>query len=371
MTDVEYVSFLLDMTGDCPLTLELEQYMTPDPASLHIAQLFVSKASRWKNVTFTLFGYVQEAFSSMRPGDVGALESYRVRVHSWDMNRLETFFQVLHSSPVLHTVDWGKSLDASMPEDVSWSRLVEITLHLMDLSQSTMSTLSKCESLKTLRMRRIRRSYEPVSSPVIFSHLTRLICDRPDNFEIIFNAFTLPMLSELEITDRKALTLGDAKALTDFIDRSGCDVTTFSIDGRSLELFPQLREHLTKVITLNILSNITSANDFRRLMKEPGEIDVLPSLRNLILHNCYLEDGTLADVIWSRRKELLSVQVCMEAEKAPRDCLTLGWLEQDGTLVSIHEPVASHSTFYFLANNKIRGSDMVPMVYFPDADELW
>ncbi|PPQ79983.1 hypothetical protein CVT25_003044 [Psilocybe cyanescens] len=368
--DVECVSFLLKMTGNCPLTLDLEQYMTPDPVSLEIAQLFVSEAHRWKNITLTLFGYVQDAFSGMRPGDVKSLESYRVHVHSWDSSRVEQLFQVLHSSPVLHAVDWGKSLDGELREDVPWSRLSEITLHrVVDLSQSVLTALSNCESLKTLRMRRIRRPYDPISSPVTLTNLTRLICDRPDNFEMVFNSFTLPALCELEITDRKPLSPADVKAFTDFIDRSGCVITTLSIDGCSMSILPLISAYLTKITTLNVLSNIT--DDFRYLMKDSEQVDILPNLRHLILHNCCAADGTLADVVWSRRNELLAVQVCMESDKAPRDDMTLGWLKQDGVLVSIYKPVAAYSTFYFVANNKIPGSKVVSMVHIPDADELW
>lgn len=366
-TDVEYISFLLGKTGNCPLNLSLEQYMTPDPASLAIANLFVSQAHRWRSVSFTFYRCIQDVFGGLTPGDVPLLEDYRVRLDGWDPDRIERVFEVLHSSNKLKSIDWGKSLSGRMIE-LPWSRLTEITLHCMELSHHAFVSLSQCEHLTTLRMRRVVHVIFPT---VVFSRLEKLVCDRHGNFQAIFNALTLPALVELELTDRNPLPVASVNALGALLDRSRCTLHTLSIDGHSVYFLSRMSQFLTTTTTLNILSDIAVEIE---CLKKPLWVvrpELLPNLENLILHNCWALDGSLAEVVWSRRHKLLRIQVCMYPEKSPRDYMTLGWLAKDGVLVSIHEPVSRYSNFFFQVNRRDPSSDIVPMIHFPDTDTLW
>ncbi|KDR68511.1 hypothetical protein GALMADRAFT_1033430 [Galerina marginata CBS 339.88] len=352
-SDVAFIAFLLAQTGSsCPLTLGLAHYTTPDPAAEAIARLFVAQAHRWRRVSFTLMRCVQPAFAGLRPGlgGVPLLEAYEVRVDTWAEEDIEAFFDVLHSSERLEGVDWGKSL-AGMREDTPWCRLVELTLHCMDLSQTLFSSLADCAELKTLRMRRMTSnrpssfSPPPRPIPITLDRVESLVCDRVDSSA--FSSLTLPSLRDLEVTSRHPhpVSQPDIDALLEMLDRSGCVLRSLGVDGYSVPLLFRARARaepvFRDVVALTVLSDIRaeelallarSGLDLNQIQTLPqldpdadrhrdqdqerdqDRPDILPNLRHLILHNYHGNDGVgvLARVASSRRDELRELQVCLD-----------------------------------------------------------
>ncbi|KIM40785.1 hypothetical protein M413DRAFT_168063 [Hebeloma cylindrosporum] len=377
--DVEYTAFWLSKSGTVPLNLTLEQYISPDRASDAIAQLFVTEAHRWKRISFGLS--VQSSFSNLRPHDVPLLEEFRLRITHWGPgpHPITQFIDALHSSPNLKTINWGKSLGSHIPTNTPWAQLVNLTLYRLDISELLLDALPQCTSLKVLQLRRIRAAEYQAQQPIILHRLESLVCERPERFSGIFDCLTLPCLSDVEMTDTPFYE-NDARSLNDLVGRSGCRLTTLTLNSLANDGLMAVLSHaaLQSVSSLTIMTCIKKDQVLVSLTKSPQGRYHLPNLRHITLDGLKTSDGLLAAMAWSRRHELLTLQVCIDGRQSPKDHMTLGWMREHDVSVRIYEPVSQMRVFSLLGGSLFSsdsvadlGDDVVPVIRFPDHETLW
>ncbi|KAF8972310.1 hypothetical protein BDZ97DRAFT_1020179 [Flammula alnicola] len=366
---VEIASFWLGKTANCPLNLVLEHYTSPDPSVSAIAELFVAQAHRWKRISFTL--RVESPFYSLQPNDTPLLEEFRIRLENWDRSHAARFIRVLLSSSTLKTINWGKSVfHIPIPAETPWGQLVDITFHRLEFSQELFLTLSQCQSLKILQLRRMGRVTTTPDFPITLPKVERLVCERPESFGDVFDSFTFPSLNDLEITASPLLS-GDMASLSNIVERSGCCLMTLTVDKHAFPILFALP--FKRVVVLKVLSGIKDHVLIQMTKRADGEEDVLlPNVRHIFLENCRIVDGVLAAMVWSRREELRTLRVGIDAGQHPKDRMTLAWLKKDGMTVDIHEPIPEFPVFFYVTSFSTEPeSDIVPTVYFPDQDTLW
>ena len=377
--DVEYTAFWLSKSGSVPLDLTLEQYISPDRASDAIAQLFVAEAHRWKRISFSLS--VQSSFSNLRPNDVPLLEEFRLRITHWGPgpHPITQFIDALHSSPNLKTINWGKSLGSNIPTNTPWTQLVNLTLYRLDISELLLDTLSQCTSLKVLQLRRMRAGDYEAYQPIMLHRLQRLVCERPERFSSIFDCLTLPNLVDMEMTDTP-FTEDDTRSLNDLVSRSGCRLATLTLNSLANDGLMAVLSHaaLQSVTTLTFMTCIKRDQVLVSLTKTQQGRCNLPNLKHITFDGLKTSDGTLAALAWSRRHELLTLQVCIDGRQSPNDHMTLGWMKKDGVTVRIYAPVSQMRVFSLLGGSLFSsdsvadlGDDVVPVIRFPDHETLW
>ncbi|KAF9562562.1 hypothetical protein CPC08DRAFT_761371 [Agrocybe pediades] len=386
--DVEEVSFILEKSKNCLLDLGLEQYHDPDPASLAILKLFFSVCHRWRSIRFTLkMKDVRDIVSVLRTQQPPQhLEEYRVRLETWDALDVNKVFHVLHSSPRLRNADWGGSLCWALRPDTPWSQLTELSLQFIHLSQEHLDALSTCQALATLRVHKILRipsqetpPFIEITTRVILPTVRKFIVNDPTDHPRTFDAFTLPLLTDLEIYNRRWLHPSGLIPMSNMLRRSGSTLQSLALDGSNLSILSEDMSLFDDVHTLNVLSDLQDA-ELTLLAPAPSplflpEKKLLPKLRNLILHNYYAEDGTLSRVVSSRRHELEILQVCMPDVKAfPQDYRTLLWAELDGMSLTISGRVPDCPTYILNIerSNTDVDSDSSRMLYLPSFwEDIW
>ena len=377
--DVEYTAFWLSKSGSVPLSLTLEQYISPDQASDAIAQLFVAEAHRWRRISLSLS--VQSSFSNLRPHDVPLLEEFRLRITHWGPgpHPITQFIDALHSSPNLKTVNWGKSLGSNIPTNTPWTQLLNLTLYRLDISQVLLDSLSQCTSLKVLQLRRMQAGDYQAHQPITLHRLESLVCERPERFSSIFDCLTLPCLADMEMSDRP-FTEDDARSLSDLVSRSGCQLATLTLNSLANDSIMAILFHAAfqSVTALKCMTYIKEDQVLVSLTKTSQGRCNLPILKHLTLDGLKTSDGTLAAMAWSRRHDLLTLQVCIDGRQTPKDHMTLGWMKKDGVTVRIYEPVSQMRVFSLLGGSLFSsdsvadlGDDVVPVIRFPDHETLW
>jgi len=379
-SDVDYVSFLLGKTGKCLLSIGLEQYYDPDPASLAIFKLFAAEAHRWRRVRFTLkMRNIQEVLSILSTHQLTNLEEYRVRAETWDRAHVDEFFNLLHSSTVLSNIDWGGSLPGPLREGITWSQISELSLRFTDLSQSHLDALAACRSLKVLRLRRapVHIAIEnltpiPRLTSIVLPSVERLVIGGPNDNSGLFDAFTLPMLSHLELNDRKwnhYLPGHGLISLTNMVTRSNCVIRTLYLDACNISIISS--PIFDGVETLNVLSRVGEQELKLFIPFDDLRQARLPNLKRLTLHNFEADDCVMSDVVWPRREKLELLELCMDVEKFPRDYKTLSWLEKRGLSLTISRCVPDFPSYIFRANHP-RNVETLPLLYLPHYwEDLW
>ncbi|KJA19812.1 hypothetical protein HYPSUDRAFT_850508 [Hypholoma sublateritium FD-334 SS-4] len=372
---VDIVSFWLARTADCPLDLRFEQFLFPDPASLAIIELFIVQAHRWRKIAFII--NLEEPFDKLRPGSTPLLEEFRIRLPKWDRARVARVIDTLHASPVLHTINWGKSIAGQIPPSTPWRQLRELSLHNLELSETLLAAFPQCSNLLTLRLYGMRNGLAGQNTCVAIPSVERLVCDQP--YMHIFNAFTLPSLVDLKLGGLQrrigAFETPEAQIapLISMIERSACTVQALEVEAWALPiLYHDTLSHLTILHAADILSSYPSNFRLEDLISETGgRHSLLPALQHLFLDRYEGRDGVLATVAWSRRRTLRTLHVGVDAEQHPRDVITLGWLRKDGMTVEVGEPL-SRSRMISFARPQTDAEDVsMSTLRFPDFDTIW
>lgn len=372
---VDIVSFWLARTANCPLDLRFEQFLFPDPASLAITELFIAQAHRWRKIAFIL--NLEEPFDKLRPGSTPLLEEFRIRLPKWDRVRILRVIDALHASPVLHTINWGKSIAGQIPPSTPWRQLHELSLHNLELSETLLAALAQCRDLHTLRLYSMRSGSTGQNTCVQIPSIERLVCDQ--QYMHIFDSFTLPSLVNLKIggLQRHLGTSETPEAqiapLISMFERSVCTLRTLEVEPWTLPiLYHDTLSHLTTLHAADILSSYPSNFRLEDLISETdGPHCILPELQHLYVDRYEGRDGVLATVAWSRRRTLRTLHVGVDAEQHPRDVMTLGWLRKEGMTVEIGEPLSRSRMISFARPQTDTEDVTMSTLRFPDFDTIW
>jgi hypothetical protein len=362
----ELVAFWLDRSANCPLDLRMEQFVLPDPASAAVAALFVAQARRWKRISLTVS--IEAPFTTLGRGAAPILEDVRVRLDKWNPATAHSFIHVLQASPVLHTINWGKSICARIPADTPWHRLSNIALQSLELSKIIMGGLAQCGALEVLHLRHMRKA-KTHNLTIVLPRVERFVCESTGSHPRIFDAFTLPSLSDLHWLTRPG-TEAPISSVINMLDRSGCALKTLAVNRGTFDLVSA--RIVADVTTLRVFDAVGESS-LLKLSRRPGQC-VMPTLRHLLLETCIADDGMLSTVLVSRFPQLKTVQVCLDRRSHPKDTLTLGWLRRDGMTVDIQEPFLQTRVVTYTrlpVEDSDPDSDTVPTLRFPDVDTLW
>ncbi len=268
-------------------------------------ELFIAQAHRWRKIAFII--NIEEPFDSLRPGSTTSLEEIRIRLPKWDPARVARVVDALHSSPVLHTINWGKSIAGQIPPSTPWRQLRELSLHSLELSDTLLAALSQCSDLRTLQLYLMRSGSSEQNSCVEIPSLERLVCGQP--YTRIFDAFTLPSLVDLKIagSPRRVGAFetaeGQIAPLINMLERSSCTLRTLEVEPWALHILThesQVLNHLTTLHAGNIYSSQDTNFQLEDLISDAGGRHcILPSLQHLYVDRYDGHDGVLATVALS------------------------------------------------------------------------
>ncbi|KAF9562563.1 hypothetical protein CPC08DRAFT_372858 [Agrocybe pediades] len=348
LSDVEYVSFLLEKTGNCLLDLGLQHFYKQESAALAILKLFFSVCHRWRRIRLTVkVEDVEEAMLILRTQQAPQnLEEYEVRVGTWSAAHVDELFGLLHSSTKLRSVDWGGSLSGSLRPDTPWSQIKELSLRFKYLSQDHLDALKACPILTTLQVHQTKYSqFDDLTTlmlqPVALPNVRKLVVIDPTRNMRIFDALTLPLLNDLETSYSMGLfESSDLTPMVAMLRRSRCTLQSLALNGEDLPILFEAASafediHTLKALTVLQESELIFLAAYPSESEQPG-LTLLPKLRNLILHNYKAQDGVLSTVVSSRRHELEVLHVCIPDVKAfPLDYQTLLRAKADGLSLTI------------------------------------
>lgn len=371
---VSAVAFWLKRSGVCLLDLRLEQFLTPDPTSYAIANMFANEAHRWGRISFVLS--IQYPWHNLNIGDTPLLEAFRIRLPRWDRAKTAHFVDVLLSSKMLHTINWGTSTFGNLPTMTPWKQLCEISFHNLELSNKVLHCLAHCDDLRSLSLYRINTQNGRFrdTSPITLPHLERLVCERSD-YAIVFDYFTLPALHDLRIVTFLNMDNPEQriKSLINMVERSACKLLTLDIDPSAVPILSSnIVDHLSSLRVLKFPSC-----QLPLLIVHPGEKVILPSLRNLFIGRYDAVDGTLGTLAWSRRDMLQTLRVGVDTLNFPLDVITLGQLKDCGMAVEVREPLYQSQVVSYTRFGSDVESDTkydahhTSTIRIPDFDTLW
>jgi F-box-like len=228
---VQKVILWLERSRTYGLSLKLTQPITLGPrdhsVTDEILSLLVIHVHRWREIEFSFTSVAQQPLLKICHGAASALQSAVISNGFWDHASMNRLWQVVHSSPALHHIDWTWSCNEA-PEHLSFSQLTHVTLHWVFSVEMLLDILRSCRQVIELRLYSLWSDYSPGSlPPLVLPNLRVLSLTDGTDPGPLFRRLTLPSLTSLEFT----APMNHQNDLLDLLERSYCSLGKFTLSG--------------------------------------------------------------------------------------------------------------------------------------------
>ncbi|KAF8659475.1 hypothetical protein AX16_001842 [Volvariella volvacea WC 439] len=305
-----------------PLTLSLQQLEAstlPDFDRLYscnasaeaILSLFVEQIHRWRGINFRIFSEVADVLltcGKLTPGAANILEVAHVQLVGWEdelQSELEGWreewetcvWECIGSSSTLKDISWATMRPDPLTPTTIWSKITNLEL-VCDYAEPFYEILSHLQELEVLRF---VFPYEdlPTSppSPTVLPKLHTLELETRDIFNVL-QSITAPSLKKIHVI-LKEMEIADAVQFDEFLSRSQCEITHFSLTNNPRVRVGMQEDVILKYLGIDALKRVQVIRIRACVCNATISYFMegrFPSLTKLLLSHCDTTDGVVGDM---------------------------------------------------------------------------
>ena len=279
--------------------------------------LFISRLEFWRRIDFSLPIVTLDLLASIKIKSNAHLNlqsaSIRISLSSRierSRSPIDAMWRVLHSSPMLHEVNWWDSYRGELPGHAPWGQLTKMSLQFEFTVKTLLDVLALCPQLEEVDIFRLSISQSSKQynkqEPLILENLHSLTLEAEVDTGPLFRSLILPSLRSLNLRhDLSDEIVRDLGAFHRCLANSNCSLKVFSLSDWTLgesDLVTYLSTpFLRNILFFKVQGPLSDqAVGFFTRLDTHGQPEVMPYLEEMNLTVRTTRDGLLSRMVSSR-----------------------------------------------------------------------